>query len=634
MRERFRTIAVCNDFLRDGSNQLDNGTYNRVWLAAVARYLAGSRFQVVELGSDQPSARHLDTPKFMRSLDLPSGHAGWAAAWDGEPSDRFVEELASRLEGIDLVVGWGLPNVVVRALEALSVRFLDFELSPLRFARNLHLDARTNMPLLAECPAWQMPLEAFNAAAVDYVGWAARFCPDTIPAGAGAVGVIFGQTAIDAALLHDGRIAEYSGFVPMIRQWADGLDHVLFRQHPYATDSQAFEQLHTIVPHVRPTLMSSYQLLASQRLSRVLALSSGIIDEAAFFQTPATRLFMPKRRTSGLRYTMAANLALLDGDLLAASLDGANLPPVAIHEFDLRKQFRATWGLTDTPVPSDFREQPAPEPTVCIEVAPPQHKPKLRHRLRRLARTVASFALSGGSTRYRSTPAVIPPAAAVPIPVSPSKDFSYGSGERQTAHDYAQIRRDHRARYELAHQLLPHDIAVLDLFCGNGYGSSLLSKNRTVLGVDGSKPAIEIADRCFRRSGARFDARCYPFDDQREYDAIVSYESIEHVPDGGEFFRFLVQHLRPGGWILYSTPNEELLPFNRNVHIHHYRHYTRGETLDFARSCELMIESWYGQNVYESIAEGRATLLAEDGMELQRDTPGQFTVVVARNRAA
>jgi hypothetical protein len=110
----------------------------------------------------------------------------------------------------------------------------------------------------------------------------------------------------------------------------------------------------------------------------------------------------------------------------------------------------------------------------------------------------------------------------------------------------------------------------------------------------------------------------------------VSYESIEHVPDGGEFFRFLVQHLRPGGWILYSTPNENLLPFNRNVHIHHHRHYTHGETLEFARSGGLMIEDWYGQDVYKSITEGPPALLAEDDMELKRGLSGQFTVVVAR----
>jgi SAM-dependent methyltransferase len=186
----------------------------------------------------------------------------------------------------------------------------------------------------------------------------------------------------------------------------------------------------------------------------------------------------------------------------------------------------------------------------------------------------------------------------------------------------------------LAHQLLPRDISVLDLFCGNGYGSFLLAETREVTGIDGSAPAIEVADRCFKRSGNRFASCCYPFEDGSEYDAIVSYESIEHVPDGGEFFRFLVQHLRPGGWLLYSTPNENLLPFNRNVHIHHHRHYTHGETLEFARSAGLMIEDWYGQDVYKSITAVPPALLAEDDMELKRGLSGQFTVVVARKPTA
>lgn len=303
---------------------------------------------------------------------------------------------------------------------------------------------------------------------------------------------------------------------------------------------------------------------------------------------------------------------------------------IAIREFDLRTQFKMNWGLTDTPVPGDFHNPPTLTflGIVDEQPQPQQHKPKLRHRLRKLAQRVVSFTLAGGGSRVRSK--LMPPSSAVTVPRPSSKDFSYGSGERQTADDYAHIRRDHQARYELAHQLLPRDISVLDLFFGNAYGSFLLAETREVTGIDGSATAIKVADRCFKRSGSQFASCCYPFEDGSECDAIVSYESIEHVPDGGEFFRFLVQHLRPGGWILYSTPNENLLPFNRNVHIHHHRHYTHGETLEFARSGGLMIEDWYGQDVYKSITEGPPALLAEDDMEPKRGISGQFTAVVAR----
>lgn len=617
-----RTIAVCNDFLRDLPNQLDNATANRSWLAAVVRHLAGPGFQVQELGNDQPGLRHLDTVAFMRTLDLPISNEGWAAAWDGEPSDRFVKLLTTRLAATNLVVGFGLPNVVVRALQARSIRFIDFEISPLRFAASLEVDIRTNVPALTGCPAWQLPLAGFDAAAIDLVGWAARFCPNSIPADAGQVGVIFGQTELDAALVHDGRIAGFPPFAPAIRQWAAGLDHVLFRPHPYATSTRAFEDLRRILPTIRPTLMNSYQLLASQRLSRVLALSSGIIDEATCFHTPAMRLFMPKRRTAGLHYSIAGNLNVLRGDVLEPLLTGQPLPPVEAGRFDLRKQFRVAWGLTDQAVPSDFHAPPA---AGSGRFNP--RRMKLRHRLRKFARQlVAGVSLPGRRASARAAADAVPPAGRL---AARAKDFSYGSGERQTAHEYDQIRRDHRTRYELAHRLLPPDIAVLDLFCGNGYGSFLLSQNREVHGIDGSQPAIEVAEKCFRNFGATFAARCYPFEDGGEYDAIVSYESIEHVPDGAAFFRFLVSRLRPGGMILYSTPNEDLLPFDRTRHIHHHRHYSHRETLDFALASGLRIESWYGQDVYAG-----ASLLDEQRMELQRGTPGQFTVVVARKPAA
>ncbi|MCE9630139.1 MAG: hypothetical protein K8S94_05380 [Planctomycetia bacterium] len=363
------SIAVCNDFLRDDPNGLGNHPANRAWLAAIVRHLSGPRFQVQEMGSGDSRCRHIDVAECMRALDMPLGPEGWAAAWDSQPNAVFLDVLARHVGDADLVVGFGLPNIVVRAIDAMSIRFLDFEVSPLRFATNLELDARTNIPALAHCSAWQRPLGGFDTAAVDLIGRVARWCPDLVPAAAGNVGVIFGQIDIDAALIHEGTIVDFSDFVPEITTWAEGLDHVLYRPHPYAADHRAFDQLRRILPRVRPTLMNSYQLLASQRLSRILALSSGIIDEASFFQVPATRLFMPRRRKAGFHWSSVANLNLVRGEVLERLLADDPLPEIEPAQFDLRRQFQLAWGLSDDLVPSDFlvppqfsEPQPAEQP--------------------------------------------------------------------------------------------------------------------------------------------------------------------------------------------------------------------------------------------------------------------------------
>jgi SAM-dependent methyltransferase len=175
---------------------------------------------------------------------------------------------------------------------------------------------------------------------------------------------------------------------------------------------------------------------------------------------------------------------------------------------------------------------------------------------------------------------------------------------------------------------VPRGSRVLDLFCGNGYGSFLLSDGREVLGVDGSAEAIAVARRHYAQLGARFEARQFPFEDDTQYDAVVSYESLEHVDDGPGFFRFLIDRLVPGGLLLFSTPNQDLLPFDPAVHVHHRRHYGLAETLAFPESEGLTVRTWFGQDVYR--LDGPAPVpLHPSQMELHERRPGQFMIVVA-----
>ena len=80
------------------------------------------------------------------------------------------------------------------------------------------------------------------------------------------------------------------------------------------------------------------------------------------------------------------------------------------------------------------------------------------------------------------------------------KDFSLNSGERQVATSIENIRKDHLYRYEYAinkiKKLLKDNCSILDIFCGNGYGSYLISKSLpqcSICSVDGSKEAIILA---------------------------------------------------------------------------------------------------------------------------------------------
>ena len=630
------TIAVLDDFLRDEPNGLKHHVTNRRWLATMVRSLSSGAFAVRELGFDLAGPDHLDPPAFMAALGLDCGVAGWAAAWERQPSSEFVALLGERLGGVDAVVGFGLSNVAAIAVDRLGLPLIDIELSPFRFQPDLDIDARTNVQALAESRLFVVPEARLRSAATAVRGWCTRHASDVIPAGVGRVGVVFGQTELDASLVDAGRVGDFAGHAEVVREWAEGLDHVLFRPHPYADTPTAFEQLTEILPIVRPTRINSYCLLASDRVERFLAVSSGIIDEAAYFDvTPkSTRLFFPKRRTGGFFHSLVVSLEVVSAPVLAAVVERRPIPATPGQSYSLRQQFGIGWGLpldatvSDFYAPEPIGTPPSPEPT---DAPQPPHQPARPDRLplrRKVAREAGRLVAQAERLLGRSSGSAPLPGEPAAPPADAAKDFGYSSGERQTALSYYEIRRDHRARYELAARTVPRGSRVLDLFCGNGYGSFLLSDRRQVLGIDGSPEAIAVARRHYARLGARFEVREFPFAVDTRYDAVVSYESLEHVADGSGFFRFLVDRVAAGGLLLFSTQNQDLLPFDAAIHVHHRRHYGLAETLAFAESEGLAVQTWFGQNVYRLDGPLPAALDPAE-MELREREPGQFTIVVA-----
>src|SRR5881275_2104891 len=100
-----------------------------------------------------------------------------------------------------------------------------------------------------------------------------------------------------------------------------------------------------------------------------------------------------------------------------------------------------------------------------------------------------------------------------------------------------------------------HGLEVVDMACGEGYGSAVLAERAArVTGVDANPEAHEHARLRYTRPGVRF-VRDVVEAHSEPCDAVVFLQTIEHVqnPEGVlEHFREL---LRPGGVAYVSTPN-------------------------------------------------------------------------------
>lgn len=116
--------------------------------------------------------------------------------------------------------------------------------------------------------------------------------------------------------------------------------------------------------------------------------------------------------------------------------------------------------------------------------------------------------------------------------------------------------REHLARYEFASQVVAGR-SVLDVACGSGYGSAMLREAGAirVVGVDVSAEAIDHASRTFGGSGAEFRVgSAERLDLAERFDAIVSFETIEHLQAPDAFLAGTVRLLAEGGALVISTP--------------------------------------------------------------------------------
>lgn len=139
--------------------------------------------------------------------------------------------------------------------------------------------------------------------------------------------------------------------------------------------------------------------------------------------------------------------------------------------------------------------------------------------------------------------------------------------------------------HELPQLLLPGDIRVLEIGCGSGNLTKLL----TEFGYRGSYVGVDVADRFdrsaqsgFRREFVRSDA--HRFEPEGQFDLIISVSALEHIPDDRRLIQRLSGFVAPGGLQLHFLPSAWGLP----VYLWHgYRQYSQaalGERFDAGRA--------------------------------------------------
>lgn len=122
------------------------------------------------------------------------------------------------------------------------------------------------------------------------------------------------------------------------------------------------------------------------------------------------------------------------------------------------------------------------------------------------------------------------------------------------------LEQEHLERYEFAKQYVRGKV-VLDIACGTGYGSKMMSDAGASLveGVDIDDRTISYAQENYSNSRIIYSTGdIVSYNKLEQFDTIVCFETIEHVKDYRVALRNLYNALVPGGKLIISSPNRSI----------------------------------------------------------------------------
>jgi SAM-dependent methyltransferase len=203
---------------------------------------------------------------------------------------------------------------------------------------------------------------------------------------------------------------------------------------------------------------------------------------------------------------------------------------------------------------------------------------------------------------------------------------------RSKYEDEFALRRENQRRMELLAQAAAPGARVLDAGCATGDFIGLAGERYDMWGLDVSAYATAEA----REKHPRFASQIFTgfVEDQRFeprfFDAIVMWDVIEHIWDPRPVLERLVDHLRPGGSLLLSTPDIGAL--TARLMGSRWAFMTPPEHLGFFNrlSLDFLLERTLGLRTTASFAKGKWANVGFIAYKLRKVFPAVPATLVAK----
>lgn len=280
-----RKIIFTSDIYKVDDRNNDRGsnpqTINIEWIKALFGNILAELFvDNVNLitGNENSPINRLHA---YRRFGLPFSSASWAEIYDAIGDIEFEQRIAEYFSD-SLVISFEMPPYLAGVLSRADVPFIDLSIHPIRFLPDYMFGLRSNITSIYERAfAVRMPdhvIDGFarisNARTVRVMrGWR------PVPGSA----VFFGQTAIDASLISDGRLWGVSDVEDALADLALSHSRVYYKFHPHLKERAEIDRIVSGIKRCEVVEVGAYDIMACPEVDVFASLSSGTLNEAARF---------------------------------------------------------------------------------------------------------------------------------------------------------------------------------------------------------------------------------------------------------------------------------------------------------------------------------------------------------------
>lgn len=306
---------------------------------------------------DRGLSKNFDIATFKTLCNEPD----WVRLYNKIPNEAELY-LIRNIEQDSLVIGYEMPPWLTQALSKHGFDWLDIRLSPIRFARDLYLIINSNRSTLRidlnnyHTTSSELRLEAglLKASILHNSKIPSTPTPEEML-------LFIGQTKKDASLVSEsGCIYRIDNFAEKILTVAANKS-IDYKPHPYDKDHSRTEvkKLHYITGK-KPRIIkeSIYQLLAGRIELEILAISSGVLQEAPYFDRKSHPLFKPvcnldDQNIIHIRFSHFISPSFWE-QLITGKKSNNTLDTPNIQLNQMRRLHNAYWGYADYMLENDL----------------------------------------------------------------------------------------------------------------------------------------------------------------------------------------------------------------------------------------------------------------------------------------